>query len=275
MAKDKQHKKKKRKKIADEVDLHALYQASVQTPKADVWFFNRVFKKLRDRKPLSLREDFCGTGYLSATWVKSHADRTAIGVDIDASVVEWGREHNLRKLKNGARGRVTLHVADVLDGVGDRTDLACAMNFSYCVFKERDVLRRYFEVVRERLVDDGLFFCELYGGFEAVVELEEEREVDDFTYIWQQKKYNPIDHHTLCYIHYRFRDGSKLRRAFTYDWRLWTIPELRELLLEAGFADVKVYWERMDDDGEGTGDFSETTEAENQDSWLCYLVGVR
>src|SRR5688572_14615446 len=152
MAKDKQHKKKKRKKIADEVDLHALYQTSVQTPKADVWFFNKVFKKLRNRKPLSLREDFCGTGFLSATWVKSHADRTAIGIDIDAGVVEWGREHNLRKLKNGVGERVKLHVADVLDGVGDRTEIACAMNFSYCVFKERDVLRRYFEVVRERLV---------------------------------------------------------------------------------------------------------------------------
>src|SRR5688572_6848820 len=121
MAKDK---KKKRKKQAEKADPHALYQKSVQTPKADVYFFNKVFKKVRGRKPMSLREDFCGTAYLSTTWVKSHADRTATAVDIDESVIAWGREHNLRKLSNGVAKRVTLHVADVLDGVGERSDIA-------------------------------------------------------------------------------------------------------------------------------------------------------
>jgi hypothetical protein len=50
---------------------------------------------------------------------------------------------------------------------------------------------------------------------------------------------------------------------------------VRELLLEAGFSDAKVFWETMDDDGEGTGEFHETREEENQDSWLCYIVGLR
>jgi SAM-dependent methyltransferase len=268
-------KKKRKKKLAEKADRHALYQQSVQTPDADVVFFNKVFKNLCGRKPMSLREDFCGTGFLSATWVASHAQRTAFGVDIDASVVEWGREHNLSELKKKQAQRVELQVADVLDGAGERADIVCAMNFSYCVFKERALLRRYFEVVRDKLVDDGLFFSELYGGFEAIVEIEEERECDGFTYVWEQRKYNPIDHHTLCHIHYQFEDGSRLRRAFTYDWRLWSIPEVRELLLEAGFSDAKVFWETMDDDGEGTGEFHETREEENQDSWLCYIVGLR
>jgi SAM-dependent methyltransferase len=276
--KDKDKAKKKRKKKqteAQKADVHALYQQSVQTPDADVWFFNRVFKKIRGRKPMSLREDFCGTAFLSTTWVKSHAERSAVGIDIDGSVIAWGREHNVAPLDRRAADRVSLHVADVLDGVGDRCDVACAMNFSYCVFKERHLLRRYFEVVRERLVEDGLFICELYGGFEAICEIEEERECEGFTYIWEQKTFNPIDHHTLCHIHYEFEDGSKLKRAFTYDWRLWTIPEIRELLLDAGFSGVKVYWETMDDDGEGTGEFHESVEEENQDSWLVYIVGVR
>lgn len=30
-----------------------------------------------------------------------------------------------------------------------------------------------------------------------------------------------------------------LRRAFRYHWRLWTLPELREMLLAAGFDDVR------------------------------------
>ena len=31
-----------------------------------------------------------------------------------------------------------------------------------------------------------------------------------------------------------------LRRAFRYHWRLWTLPELREMLLAAGFNDVRL-----------------------------------
>lgn len=31
-----------------------------------------------------------------------------------------------------------------------------------------------------------------------------------------------------------------LRRAFRYHWRLWTLPEMREMLLAAGFDDVRL-----------------------------------
>ena len=269
-------KKKRKKRLAEKVDRHELYQNAVQTPDADVDFFTKVFKKLRKRKPQSLREDFCGTAYLSTEWVKSSSKRTAFGVDIDESVVEWGLAHNVKQLKKSARERVELQVANVLDGVGGKSDVACAMNFSYCVFKERSQLLSYFEVVRDVLVDDGLFFTELYGGFEAVVELEEDRDCGGgVTYVWQQEKYNPINNHTLCHIHFDFKDGSRLEKAFTYDWRLWSITEMRDLLLEAGFADVKVYWETTDEDGDGTGEFHETAQEENQDSWLVYIVALR
>lgn len=32
-----------------------------------------------------------------------------------------------------------------------------------------------------------------------------------------------------------------LRHAFTYHWKLWTIPEVLELLYEAGFLDMHVW----------------------------------
>lgn len=32
-----------------------------------------------------------------------------------------------------------------------------------------------------------------------------------------------------------------LRHAFTYHWKLWTIPEVLELLSEAGFLEVHVW----------------------------------
>ena len=51
------------------------------------------------------------------------------------------------------------------------------------------------------------------------------------------------------HIHFEFTNGSRLKRAFTYEWRLWTLPEIRELLGEAGFSRSTVYWEDRDADG--------------------------
>src|SRR5690606_12871410 len=181
-----------------------------------------------------------------------------------------------------AAARVTLAEADVRDTTLKPVDLIVAMNFSYCIFKTRDELRGYFAAARQNLVDDGAFALEVYGGTEAVVALTDERELrGGLTYVWEQEKFNPIDHHTLCHISWRFRDGSELPRAFTYDWRLWTLPELGELLREAGFSAVKFYFERVeadDDDDEyltGTGDFVEHTEIENQEAWLGYVLALK
>ena len=267
--------KPKKKTIASRADRHKLYQAAVQSPEADVEFFGKVFKDLRGRVAKSMREDFCGTAYLSCAWADSKKTRTAIGIDLDEPTLTWGREHNLSKLPEASQQRVSMIQGNVLDGLGTPTDFTCALNFSYGVFKTRDELRKYFEVARENLVDDGIFITELYGGFDAIVETEEERELDGFTYIWEQASYNPLNHHTLCHIHFRFPDGSRIRKAFTYDWRLWTVPELRELLIEAGFSGTKVYWERTDEDGDGTGEYVPTEEEENQDSWLVYIVGIK
>ena len=40
-------------------------------------------------------------------------------------------------------------------------------------------------------------------------------------------------------IHPTWSGRQVLRRAFRYHWRLWTLPELREMLLVAGFDDVR------------------------------------
>lgn len=261
--------------LAERADKHELYQGSVQVPEADVEIFDDIFMKVRGRRPMTMREDFCGTAYLSCTWVASHPKRRAVGVDLDRPTLDWGETHNAAKLTPAQRKRLELVEGNVLDGLGSKCELTCALNFSYSVFKTRDLLRKYFESVRECLTDDGVFITELYGGTEAIVEIEEERKCKGFVYVWEQAKYNPITHETLCYIHYRFKDGSKLKRAFTYDWRLWTIPELRELLEEAGFSKVDVWWENVDDEGEGNGEYTPTESEENQESWLVYVVAQK
>ncbi|MDH3746452.1 MAG: class I SAM-dependent methyltransferase [Acidobacteriota bacterium] len=278
--KKERHKKGKKRKppkprLSDSADRYALYQQAVQSPPADIEFFTRVFADLRGRTPIRLREDFCGTALMSCEWVGSDPTRRAIGVDLDAPTLARSWDLNQSRLSDAERRRLSLVCADVRDLAETRADMTCAMNFSFCVFKQRPELLRYFEVAFHGLADEGVFVCELYGGTEAIIEFEEEREVDGFTFRWQQETYNPISNETLCHIHFDMADGSKIKRAFTYDWRLWTVPEVREILEEAGFASSRVFWEQVDDDGDGTGEYTATDVEENQEGWLVYIVAAK
>jgi hypothetical protein len=201
----------------------------------------------------------------------SHRERTAVGVDLDGAVLEWGRAHNVAPLGEDA-ARVRLSRGDVRDRDGARHDVLMALNYSYFCFQDRATLRGYFEAARAHLAEDGLFFLDAFGGWEAQQVLEEEREVDGFTYVWHQADYDPISAHFLAHIHFRFPDGSEQRKAFTYDWRLWTLPELRELLAEAGFAHVEVLWEDEDEEGEGNGVFRPRARVRNDPGYNAYLV---
>ena len=274
-------KKAARPTLAQRADKHALYQVSVQSPGVDIEFFEAEFEKYRGRKPLRMREDFCGTAHLSTEWCKSDPKRTALGVDLDGATLEWGRVHNLEPAGTDVARRVKLAQADVRETRFAKVDLTMEMTFSYCVFQTRDDLQAYFTAAHAGLIRDGVLALEVYGGTESMSTLEEERQVrGGATYVWEQEKFSPIDHHTVCHISWRFRDGSEIKRAFTYDWRLWTLPELRELLLAAGFREVKFYFEHVDGDEDdefltGTGDFIEQTEIDNQEAWLAYVVALK
>jgi len=148
-----------------------------------------------------------------------------------------------------------------------------AMNFSYFLFMTREEMLGYFQSVRDCLADDGLFFLDAYGGYDAPKEIIEPRECEGFTYIWEQASFNPISSGMQCYIHFEFPDGSRLDKAFSYYWRLWTIPELREILDQAGFCNTRVYWEGTDpESGEGDGVYSETETGDADPGWICYIV---
>ncbi len=253
---------------AKNADRHLLYQRSVQSVDFEAHFFHRTFKKIRQRIALSLREDFCGTALLSATWVKSHPARSAIAVDIDPKVLAWGQENNVAPLGEAAE-RVCLRQADVRVKHREQVDIINAMNFSYWIFTTREQMRDYFVQVRKGLVQDGIFFLDLYGGWGSQEPKQEPRKIrGGFTYVWDQASFDPIDNHVINHIHFEFKDGSRLKRAFTYDWRFWSLPEIRELLLEAGFSHVEVYWEN-------NGDLRRRTRAQNQPGWLAYLAALK
>ncbi len=262
----------KRLSMASQADRYQLYQNSVQDAPADAAFLDDEFHRRRKRRALTLREDFCGTAALSSEFVARRPESRAVGVDLDPDPLVWGREHNIAPLGRAEQKRIELVESDVLDCSGPPVDLVAAMNFSYWIFETRDRMRTYFERVHRALNPDGLFFIDAYGGSDCHEEKEYAREEDGFDFIWDQVAFDPISGRMRCAIHYEFPDGSRLRNAFRYQWRFWSLPELRELLVEAGFTKTAVLWEGADENGDGNGEFEEVAEGSADETWIAYLV---
>lgn len=268
------------KYTARTADRHELYQLSVQNVEAEIDFVDATYTALRGKPAQTLREDFCGTAASACEWVKRRSANHAVGVDLDGPTLDWGRERNIQPLDPEAQKRVTLLQKDVRKPgpKGTGVDVVLAMNFSYWIFQTRQGIREYFKSVIDTLDDDGLFICDFYGGSDTMIEQEEVRKINrHFTYVWDQHKYNPITGAMECRIHFKFPDGTEMPDAFIYEWRLWTLPEIRELLSEAGFEDVTVYWEGTDpdDEEEGNGEFTPTMQGEADPAFICYIVSQK
>ena len=261
--------------MAERADIHELYEESVQAVDSEVEFLQETFRALRGRDALSFREDFCGTASACCEWVRTTPQGFAIGVDNDPAVLEWGRKHRVGKLAEADRARVKLLEDDVRTVVSDRVDIVGAFNFSYFMFETREELRSYFARCRDALNDDGILFLDAFGGPESIAVQKEKTKYDGFTYVWDQANFEPVTNHITCHIHFRFSDGSKIKKAFTYEWRMWSLPEICELLLEAGFATARVYWEGSDEDGEGNGEFTESATGDPDAAWVSYIVAQK
>jgi hypothetical protein len=260
---------------ADGADKYELYQLAVQSADTDVAFHRRVFKSLRGREPLHFREDFCGTGLLSSTWIQQSKQHTAEGFDIDPEPVAWGLAHNFDPLGADAR-RYTVHLKDVRSKSDRTPDVRVAQNFSYYCMLERKELLEYFTAARQDLAEDGIFVIDLYGGGESSDVMEETVRCKGFVYVWEQASFFPGTGDYVCHIHFRFPDGTELRRAFTYNWRQWYLTELYDLLIDAGFAKVTRYFEGTAKDGvSGNGVFRAGVRGENCPSWVAYLVATK
>ncbi len=250
---------------ASQADRHRLYELSVQHSESTIELIESIFASKNDRSPLSIREDFCGTSLLCADWVKSDPGRTALGVDNDRTTLDWGIEHNISPLRTDAK-RVELLQQDVRDETKSGFDTVAALNFSFSVCHKRADLIAYFKSARAALADDGFLLLDLHGGPDSQFQLEESKELNGFDYVWEQEMFDPINNRTVCHIHFRFHDGTRMNNAFTYDWRLWSIPELKEAMKEAGFESVEVWWDGEDDT------LSPVNSAENTEAWIAYMA---
>jgi len=267
--------KSARRSRAQQADVFDLYEEAVQDPDGDVALVRRIFKSSYDRDPELLREDFCGTAALCCSWVKTGAEKRAFGIDLDPEPLASARTRNLAKLDPEQASRVELLQGDVREVKHEAVDVTVGFNFSYFVFQERADLLAYFRRAKESLRPEGLFLIDLYGGAESQRTLTETREHDDFDYVWDQDVFDPIHNRAVNHIHFEFPDGSRIERAFSYDWRLWSIPELRDALHEAGFSRTDAYWERTDrKTNEGTGVYYRAQRAPDDPAWVAYIAAL-
>lgn len=256
-----------------------LYERSVQSPEAHIELVAQIASELRPGRALrNLREDFCGTFLLSCQWVRTHPQNTALGLDLDAATLAYGKKNHWSRLKSSERRRVSVRRQDVMTVTRPGADIVLAGNFSFYIFKQREVLKRYFERVRRSLRPGGLLILEMGGGPGMISKMKEWKHIrlpsgKRFTYIWDQISFDAITHDVRYAIHFQV-GGRRIENAFEYDWRLWTIPEVRDLLREAGFKDSAVYWETEDEDGHGTGEYERREKGDNALAWIAQVVGI-
>lgn len=230
---------------------YALYERAAQEPATTMDFLESAYRRRFKKTPLRFREDFCGTFALSADFVRRGEGRSAVGIDNDAKVLAAGRK--LRRGEGLASDAVKLVQGDVLRTPLAPADIACALNFSYCVFHDRKSLKKYLDRCHRAFTRGGVLMLDCLPGIETQGGVETEFDLGELRYGWEQAAFDPITRRALYYMHFTLPDGTVKRRAFRYDWRLWTVPELRDLLEEVGFDDVEVFWSAGGDDDEASG----------------------
>lgn len=235
------------------------------------------FQALRGRAPQSMREDFCAAFALCCEWVRAKPTHQAIGVDLDTEPLLYGKSKYLPSLSVSEQHRIQLIQGDVLKKKLPAADIVCALNFSYFIFKKREMLKKYFAGVLASLKPGGILFLDCFGGSQCQEPIEEETEFEDegFSYFWDQDSFDPVTYEAMFYIHFKRKGEAKRKKVFTYDWRMWTLPELQDILAEVGFKKTVIYWEGTTRSGEGNGVFKAVTRGEECEAWVAYLAALR
>ncbi|KYG62584.1 hypothetical protein AZI87_14885 [Bdellovibrio bacteriovorus] len=273
------HKKKVRRRVNKKsskvhFDKYELYRKAVQSAENDVVFIRDTYKELKGKNPRTFREDFCGTFALSTEWIKLNPRHESVGIDLDPEPMAYGRQNYLVKLRPEQQRRMKLIEGNVLDPNLPKADIIAAMNFSYFCFKQREVIKKYFVNALKSLNKDGMFLVDIFGGSQCYDAIEDTIKHEGFTYYWDQTNFDPVTNEALFHIHFRV-GGKKIEQVFTYDWRIWTIPEIRDIMMEAGFRKTHVYWEGTAKDGSGDGNFTRVDHGEACQSWIAYVVGEK
>jgi SAM-dependent methyltransferase len=257
-------------------DKYAYYRASAQGPDGLMVILDQFYSEARGgAKPRTLREDFCGTFDNCCAWVRRGPERRAVGVDLDSEPLVYGCAHYRPRLRLLEQLRIRVIQDNVLTPGLPNADMIVALNLSYFVFKTRVELLAYFRNCMRTLEPGGMLVLDCLGGSAHHKPNEQSQHKDGFTYFFEQEGFDPVTHEALFHIHFQ-RDGErKRRRVFTYDWRIWTVPELRDALLEAGFDAVRTYWPQTTEEGELLWYLADQADDEQSPNWWSFVVGLR
>lgn len=265
-----------RKKKTNEAELSAderfaLYEATVLSPEFEVQFLAERFLDAIGRPPRHLREDFCGTAAIARAFVTKEAERTAIGVDIDRPTLAFAED---KCRQQELHHRLTFRCADVCTLDDAPADIISAQNFSWCGLHERERLLHYFSRCRRALAQGGVLVIDLLGGSaREVAGHQSRRDAGPCVVTFRQKTFDVVSRRAHFAIDFTL-GGRTHRDAFQYDWRLWTIPETKDLLREAGFDAADVFFEERDQFGAATSRYRRADSAEGESLFVCYLVAV-
>lgn len=278
------NKKTPKKKV---LEKYKLYEAAVQDAHQQVGVADQVYRENFQAEPLVLKEDFSGTSWISSEWVKKGDKRVSLALDIEQETLDAAEVLHRQKLSEDQQARMELMNQDVLKPTTKKADVIVACNFSYFIFHERKVLLEYFKTALQSLKKDGVFLLETAGGHGFVeAPFRERRTIKHsggkkkgkkwFRYTWHQRSFDPMFGKALYSIHFDMPNGKKHKDAFVYDWRIWTLPEVRDALLEVGFDDVQVYWEEEEPDDEGYPIYTKREKGDDSfETWIVYVVGVK
>lgn len=221
---------------------YELYERAAQSPLQQARFLRALHPAGAGDTPLTLGEDFCGSGAVSIAWASLAPGFSAVAADHDPRPLE-----RLRTMRDAAGVRVSVLREDVMR-VSEPVDVVAALNFSVCEFHQRSRLLAYLGHVRTRLRLGGLLVCDLYAGMHAMITGESEVELRadphadaGVQYVWEQRSADPLTGRVRNAMHFVLPDGRRMRDAFVYDWRLWSIPELRDAMSDAGFASTEAH----------------------------------
>jgi len=250
-------------------DKHDLYERCVQS----VEHLAPLIRAIHGGQLSVLGEDFSGTAALSYEWIKREGCR-AIAVDLDAGALAHHPDHT----------SISKVVSDVTT-VPDTCDALFVGNFSIGYMHTRAELVAYLRHARSRLTPGGVFVCDTYGGESSFTLGEVHRPTPlpsgyICRYTWEQRHADPTTAMVTDVIHFRIEKSGvieiEMYDAFVYEWRLWSVPELRDAMIEAGFAQTQVYAKLADAwDDEGNAYVEPVMDAEDEleESYIVLVAG--
>lgn len=228
----------------------------------------RFLDAAHGHKPRTLREDFAGPAGLAAQWAGQSPAHSSLAVDIDPEPLAHAP----------AAARLRKKITDATR-CRQKADVIALFNFAVGEIHDRAKLVAYFKCLRASLNPHGIAALDIYGGTNAFTpgSLSTHARIPGskakVRYTWQQVHADPDSGMVENHLHFAL-GAKKWPSAFVYRWRLWTIPELRDALREAGFSSVETY-DRLGDAVDQHGNLRirpVSPERPLDDDYVVYLV---